>query len=505
MNKLFSFFHLLKRIFYIFFVQYHGRIPKPILQMYINKLKTELKKITHGGQLAFDPDQKQDYHKYLSFFSPLNPISNEHVFTSPIQIVEVHSPCEVGDVEYVCVVDTQVTFYQRIHLDGKHDAYYFDHDYIEHQQPVFKPDFSKYLFYGTGYIGPLLIVRKEIYERCKQHTTMFSFCCAVFQETQDIFHIATLAYGIDGPYQMQLENVDGANIKPKENYQVVHFPIHGQPLVSIIIPTRDHVDVLKTCIDSIVTKTTYPHYEILILNNGSSQTTSLHYFHEITSDRIQVIDVDMPFNFSRINNYGVKFAKGEYLLFLNNDTEVMEPDWLEKMLGYAQQKDVGSVGTLLLYPDQTIQHGGIIAGKGGVAAHKYYRKPQNVKDYLHTLHVPNEVAGCTMACLLVPKQVFHEVGGLNEELQVNFNDVDFAYRLLEHGYVNIFMPNVRLYHYESKSRGMDVAKEKLERYMMEIQYMQEHWAKYVVHDPYYSDVFDKSYDYQIAVPKEPRR
>ena len=209
--------------------------------------------------------------------------------------------------------------------------------------------------------------------------------------------------------------------------------------------------------------------------------------------------LNIPFNFSIINNKAVEYSHGEYVVLMNNDTEVITKDWLEKMLGYAQQENVGSVGVKLYYGDDSIQHGGIITGKGGGFAHRYYRKAHDEKGYMHTLDIPNDVACCTAACLMVSKKKYLEVGGMNEELTVQFNDVDLGLKLLEHGYFNVFIPNVELYHYESKSRGIDKDPKAVERFMSEVNYAKENYAKWLVHDPFYNDNFDKNYDYMLIV------
>ena len=215
---------------------------------------------------------------------------------------------------------------------------------------------------------------------------------------------------------------------------------------------------------------------------------------------IHVISIDIPFNYSRINNIAIRNkARGEFIVLLNNDTSVITKNWLEQMVGYAQLKHVGSVGVKLLYPDMTLQHAGVIAGKSGVASHRYYRKDYAETDYMHALSIPYDVACCTAACLMFRRSCFDEVGGLNEELAVNFNDVDFGFKLLDRGYHNIFLPSVELFHYESKSRGLDITKEKLIRYRREVKYMQEKWSIYLKHDPYYSNLFDKAYDYRLKL------
>ena len=188
---------------------------------------------------------------------------------------------------------------------------------------------------------------------------------------------------------------------------------------------------------------------------------------------------------------------GEYVLMLNNDTEVVTNDWLEKMLLYAMKDGVGSVGAFLMFPDHTIQHAGIIMGKGGVAGHAYSGVSVDIPGYGYELKVPYDVCCCTAACLMTSKKKYLEVEGLNEDLKVAFNDVDFGLKLLKAGYRNVMMPSVKLYHYESKSRGMDKSAEQLKRYYAECDYMKEHWSAYIEHDPFYNDNYSKNSDYQL--------
>ena len=263
---------------------------------------------------------------------------------------------------------------------------------------------------------------------------------------------------------------------------------------------RDKVEDTKKCIDSIFEKTSYHHFEIIIVDNGSIETETKEYLSKIVKlhDNICVINLDIPFNYSTINNVAIRQkSMGELIVLLNNDTSIITSDWLERMVSYAQLKHVRSVGVKLVYPDFSIQHAGVISGKGGVAAHRYYRAEYDQQDYMHALSLLYDVACCTAACLMFRRECFDELNGLEEKLSVNFNDVDFGLRLLQHGYQNIFLPNVELFHHESKSRGMDISKEKVKRYLSEVQFMKDRWADFIQHDPFYNNQFDKSYDYRL--------
>jgi len=259
-------------------------------------------------------------------------------------------------------------------------------------------------------------------------------------------------------------------------------------LASIIIPTRNRVDLLRQCIGSIVEKTTYQTYEILIVDNDSDEPETLEYLESLRSDsRIRVIKISGSFNYSRLNNLAVKEAKGEILVLLNNDTEVITPEWLSELVAQARRSEIGCVGALLLYPDDTIQHAGVMLGIGGVANHCYKhldgKKP--VFNWMN-LRVRNYSA-VTAACLAVRKSVYEEVNGLDEEnLTVAFNDVDFCIRVDEEGYRNLYTPDSVLYHHESVSRGSDESEEKIKRFHSEISYMKETWKKRLDYEPSYN-------------------
>ena len=209
------------------------------------------------------------------------------------------------------------------------------------------------------------------------------------------------------------------------------------------------------------------------------------------------MDVNIEFNYSKINNFAVNKANGEYIVLLNNDTEIISPDWLNIMVGYASQSHVGAVGTKLLFPDDTIQHAGIVMGKGGLAGHINYGKPRNYQSYRWDLKIPYDYAGCTAACLMFSRKKYDEVGGLEETLEVAFNDVDFNLKLLTKGYYNVFLPGVELYHYESKSRGLDTTPEKQKRFASEWSYMKEKWNDIIEKDPYYNDNYSRNEDYML--------
>ena len=250
--------------------------------------------------------------------------------------------------------------------------------------------------------------------------------------------------------------------------------------VSILIPTCDHIRDLETCVESIYARTTYPDFELLLIENNSKEEQTFRSYERMRKEHPDTLKVvtwtGKGFNYSALNNFGAQYATGEYLLLLNNDTEVITPGWLEEMVMYAQQKRVGCVGAKLLYPDDTIQHAGVGFGIGGVAGHLHKYFPATSDGYMGRLNYVQDVYGDTAACLLIRKEIYDEVHGLDESYAVAFNDVDFCVRVREAGYTNVFTPFAQLYHYESKSRGMEDNPEKQKRFQGEVLRFQARWG-----------------------------
>ena len=250
--------------------------------------------------------------------------------------------------------------------------------------------------------------------------------------------------------------------------------------VSILIPTCDHIRDLETCVESIYARTTYPDFELLLIENNSKEEQTFRSYERMRKEHPDTLKVltwqGKGFNYSALNNFGARYATGEYLLLLNNDTEVITPGWLEEMVMYAQQKRVGCVGAKLLYPDDTIQHAGVGFGIGGVAGHLHKYFPATSDGYMGRLNYVQDVYGDTAACLLIRKEIYDEVHGLDESYAVAFNDVDFCVRVREAGYTNVFTPFAQLYHYESKSRGMEDNPEKQKRFQGEVLRFQARWG-----------------------------
>ena len=289
----------------------------------------------------------------------------------------------------------------------------------------------------------------------------------------------------------------------------IKYELTSRPLVSIIIPNKDHVDDLSRCVESIINLSTYDNYEIVIVENNSETAEIRTYYEEISRHpRVQVVEYKGDFNYSKINNFGVQYAKGEYLLLLNNDTEVITPDWMEELLMYAMRKDVGAVGAKLYYPDKTIQHAGIVIGLGAhrTAGHTHYRIPEANVGYMGRLCYAQDVTAVTGACMMVSKALYEELGGLDESFTVALNDVDFCLRVREKGFLNIFTPFAELYHYESKSRGSDKKDERALRYQQESDRFRVKWADALVKgDPYYNPNFSLDHSDFTVNWKKPKQ
>ena len=286
----------------------------------------------------------------------------------------------------------------------------------------------------------------------------------------------------------------------------IKYKLKAKPMISIIIPNKDHRDDLKRCVDSILNKSTYENYEILIVENNSTEAETFDYYKMLENQpkvRVITYEAEGGFNYSKINNFAAKQAKGEYLLLLNNDTKVITREWMEELLMYAQRDDVGAVGAKLYYADNTIQHAGIVIGLGAhhAAGHTHHLLPKENLGYMGRLCYAQDVTAVTGACLLVRKSLYEQVGGLDESFTVALNDVDFCLRLRALGLLNIFTPFAELYHYESKSRGLDKDGASAERYNKEVAHFRERWKKELdAGDPYFNPNFSLEHaTYELKV------
>lgn len=287
----------------------------------------------------------------------------------------------------------------------------------------------------------------------------------------------------------------------------IQYELKTHPLISIIIPNKDHLKDLTRCIDSITNRSTYNNYEIIIVENNSSDPQLFEYYDILEkTENIRGVTFEGEFNYSKVNNYGISFAQGEYYLLLNNDIEVITPEWMEELLMFAQREDVGAVGAKLYYENDTVQHAGIVVGLGAhrAAGHTHYKVPKANVGYMGRLYYAQNMSAVTGACLLVKKELFKSAGGLDEEFGIALNDVDFCLKLRNMGYLNVFTPFAELYHYESISRGLEDTSKKQKRYQEEVQKFKARYQDIIAKgDPYYNVNFSlDSAEYDIVIPKK---
>lgn len=425
------------------------------------------------------------------------------------------------------------------------DMIYSDEDHINTKgkriDPYFKPDWSPDLFLSSMYTCHFGVYRKKLideiggFRKAFEGSQDYDLVLRLTEKTDNIYHIPGILYHwrkILGSTAMKYQAKGYADVNARKaledalkrrkiNGKVLSgiYPgtfrikreIIGNPQVSIIIPTRDQAGFLEKCIDSIEKKTDYKNYDILIIDNNSEEIKTKDYFEKISKKpNIRVLKYEYPFNFSGINNYAVTQSKSDYILFLNNDTEVISEEWLCAMLEHAQRTEVGAVGCKLLYPDNTIQHAGLILGisgipgKPGIAGHSHKHFPDDAYGYYMKPHIIQNLSAVTGACLMMRRDVFQEVGGFDDNLAYAFNDVDLCLKIRGKGYLIVYTPYAKLYHYESQSRGYENNPEKMKRFFGEIEYMREKWGKVIDKgDPYYNaNLSLKHEDYRIEIDHE---
>ena len=407
--------------------------------------------------------------------------------------------------------------------DRNLDAVYTDEDKVtteldEHFQPHLKPDFNLDLLRSNNYICHFFVVRRSIVQKVGGFRQEFDgaqdhdFIFRCIETAEKVGHIPEILYHwrthkastADNPASKMYAFDAGkraieAHLKrtgtegtvshtPDLGFFRVKYPVQGQPLVSIIIPNKDEKETLKACIDSIREKTEYPNYEIIIVENNSTTDEIFQYYKELSQDpRIRLLRWKKEFNYSAINNYGVRHANGEYLLFLNNDVTVITPGWIKELLGVCQRPEVGAAGVKLIYPDDTIQHAGCVIGLGGIAGHMFVDMPANRTGYLHKASILQDMSAVTAACMMMKRTAFEEAGGFTEKLSVAFNDVDLCLKVRKNHKLIVYDPYVQLYHMESKTRGAEDNKEKVRRFQEEIEYMRCQWIDILKKgDPYYN-------------------
>ena len=359
--------------------------------------------------------------------------------------------------------------------------------------PSFKPDPDPVFLRSSNYIGLPFMVSRSLFlsqnpageEFPSIEAYGYGLLQKCFSATDRIRHIPGVVC-----HRAAQEPEAAATGEPAGQREETCGPasVSGNPRVSILIPNKDHIEDLGKCVDSILTKSTWQNIEIIIIENNSTENETEEYYAEITKDsRVRVVRYHGEFNYSRINNFGSAAASGEYLILLNNDTEVITPDWIESMLKYCMEEGTGIAGARLLYPDDTLQHAGIVVGIGGTAGHLYLGRPKDYTGPLFESVSARRVSAVTGACMMVKTSVYHRIGGLDPDFAVAFNDVDFCLRAKAEGEHTVYVPSAVLYHYESKSRGYETTPEKAARFAGETAlFRQRHSAFLAAGDPYYN-------------------
>lgn len=414
---------------------------------------------------------------------------------------------------------------KELNNDQNLDFIYTDEDRVDEEgnysEPYFKPDFCLDSLLSRNYITHLAVIRKSIIDQIGgfrkgfEGSQDYDLFLRVVEVTDKIKHLPKVLYhwrihsgsvtlnasgknyAYDAGEKAIKEFLEKRNEKAKvelidnlPGFYNVRYDLINPGKVSIIIPSKDQAKVLKTCIDSIINRSTYDNYEIILLDNNSADKaffSLVDNYKKSLGDKFVYVECKFPFNYSKLMNIGVKAAKGEYIVLLNNDTEIITPDWLQAMMEQAQRPDIGCVGTKLLFPNDTIQHAGVVMGLGGIAGHCMIAKHRDDRGYYYNLKAVNNYSAVTAACLMVKTSDYWDAGGFEEMLAVEFNDVDFCLKVRELGRRNVWLPHVELYHYESLSRGNPKKDEKaIQRHLKETGIIITKWQKYIDHDPCYN-------------------
>lgn len=421
--------------------------------------------------------------------------------------------------------------------EKKADLIYTDEDKMtsdgkKHYQPHFKPEFNLDLLRSNNYMTHFVCVKRSLaleaglFDPDMNGAQDYDFLFRCSEKASHIGRIPKILYHwrtsetstADNPmskmyaYDAGKRAIEG-NLKrtgeigtveklPDLGFYRVHYPVQGNPLVSVIIPNKDQSETLKKCVESVLAAG-YSNLEIIIVENNSRERETFDYYRELSkNDRVHLIRWKKPFNYSAINNYGTRFARGEYFLFLNNDVRgTLSKDWLTEMLGVCQRRDVGAVGAKLYYPDRRVQHAGIVIGIGGIAGAMFVDLPKGRSGYLHKASIMQDMSAVTAACMMMKRKAFEDAGGFTEELAVAFNDVDLCLKAGQKGWRIVYDPFAELIHDESKTRGPEDSPEKVRRFQNEIEYMRVHWLKILKEgDPMYNPNLSlKKWNYSLRV------
>lgn len=439
---------------------------------------------------------------------------------------------EIAEGEYIAFADhddllTPNALYEcvcALNQNRDIDMIYTDEDKIsmdgkEYFEPHFKTDFNIDLLCSMNYFCHLVVVNVGLIAKvgCLRSeydgAQDYDFVLRCVESAKKIYHIPMVLYHWRAHRESTSENPKskmyafeagrravqahydriGVNAKVSQGEYLglykTEFVLEDKPLISIVIPNKDHIEDLDKCIESIESKSSYENYEYIIIENNSEKESTFRYYEQLETEnpKVKVVYWDKEFNYSAINNYGVNWAKGDYLLFLNNDTEFISTTCLEELVGYCKRDDVGVVGARLYYPDDTIQHAGVIVGFGGIAGHAFIGLPRGANGYFSRIICAQDMSAVTGACMMVKRKVFEQVGGFDEKLQVALNDIDLCMKIRSAGYLIVYNPYAELYHYESKSRGLEDTGEKVERFNNEIALFAHKWPDILKNgDPYYN-------------------
>lgn len=413
-----------------------------------------------------------------------------------------------------------------INADPEYDVIYSDEDKLDMDggslfDPHFKPDFNPDLLCSVNYICHLFVVNHDLVDAVGGFRAEFDgaqdydFIFRCTEAARKIYHIPKVLYhwrchqgstasnpeskmyAFEAGARAIMAHYDRVGIAAKKvergvDYGIYHstYEILGEPLVSVIIPNKDHSRDLEICLQALLHRATYKNLQFVIIENNSTEEETFEYYKKMQEeypDKIKVVVWEREFNYSAINNFGVTQADGEYLLFLNNDTEIIASECIEEMLGLCQREDVGAVGARLLYQDDTIQHAGVVIGFGGIAGHTFIGLHKAENSYFHRAMCTQDYSAVTAACLMTKRCVFEQIGGFTEELAVAFNDIDLCMKIRSLGKLVVYNPYALLYHYESKSRGLEDTPEKVARFNREVAIFAKRWPEILRDgDPYYN-------------------
>lgn len=482
-------------------------------------------------------DTLKDYEKNYKNIKVIYRNKNGHISEASNSAISLATGEFIGlvDNDDILHKDALYEMVKKLNKNKQLDLIYSDEDKLDFKGkrcfPHFKPDFSIDTLLSSNYICHFTIIRKIILDEVNGFRSEYNgaqdydLFLRIIEKTKRIGHVSKVLYHwrmTEGSTSSNSSNKNYAyeagkraledyfkrnKIKAKvhligepQMYDIEYL-YDKEPLISIIIPTKDKSDVLDTCLKSIYKRTNYSNFEIIIIDNNSEEeeTQDLLKKYKKNYDNFSYYRYECEFNYSYLNNEGIKKSKGDYIVLLNNDTEIISEDWLKKMVGYAMQRHIGCVGTKLLYPNRTIQHSGVVIGVGGIAMHAFVSTGENEYGYFGRLVSVYDWSCVTAACLMIKKSKYLEVEGLDERLKVAYNDVDFNLKILSEGYYNVVIPSIKIYHYESLSRGNDMNYNQINRFKSETDYMCDKWGNELLRDKFYNDNF--SYDYAFRLDR----